>query len=61
MSDTLLGALALLLVFEGLLPFMNPAGWRRAVEQIARLRDGQLRFLGLMCIVAGLFGYWLVT
>ncbi|WP_353233464.1 DUF2065 domain-containing protein [Diaphorobacter ruginosibacter] len=47
-------ALALLLVLEGLLPFFSPATWRKAMMQIAQLRDGQIRFFGLLAIVAGL-------
>lgn len=54
MADLLLGALALVLVFEGLLPFLSPATWRRVFEQATKLSDGQLRFLGLTCMVFGL-------
>ena len=55
MSDVLLGALALMLVFEGLLPFLSPAAWRRAFERALKLSDGQIRFFGLSAIVIGLF------
>nr|WP_207184924.1 DUF2065 domain-containing protein [Rubrivivax gelatinosus] len=48
------GALALVLVFEGLLPFASPASWRRMFEQMTRLQDGQIRFFGLACISLGL-------
>ncbi|MFY9513347.1 MAG: DUF2065 domain-containing protein [Rubrivivax sp.] len=54
MSDLLLGALALMLVFEGLLPFLSPDAWRRVFEQALKLSDGQIRFLGLSSIVLGL-------
>ena len=54
MSDLLLGALALMLVFEGLLPFLSPQTWRRAFERATRLSDGQIRFFGLTCMVLGL-------
>lgn len=54
MGDLLLGAVALLLVLEGLLPFVNPGAWRRVFEQATRLSDGQLRFIGLSSIVLGL-------
>ncbi len=54
MGDLLLGALALMLVFEGLLPFLNPGAWRRVFEQATRLSDGQLRFIGLSSMVIGL-------
>jgi uncharacterized protein YjeT (DUF2065 family) len=48
-----LGALALMLVFEGLLPFFSPGRWRRMVEEATRLSDGQLRFLGLSSMLGG--------
>ena len=54
MWDTLLSALALVLVFEGLLPFLSPRYWRNVFEQATRLSDGQLRFLGLSSMVGGL-------
>jgi uncharacterized protein YjeT (DUF2065 family) len=54
MGDLLLGALALMLVFEGLLPFLNPAAWRRAFERAIQLSDGQIRMLGLSSLLAGL-------
>lgn len=53
-SDTFWQALALVLVIEGLLPFISPGGWRRMFEQILALGDGQIRFLGLCSIVIGL-------
>jgi len=54
MGDLLLGALALMLVIEGLLPFFSPATWRAAFERATRLSDGQIRFFGLVSIVIGL-------
>ena len=47
-------ALALMLVIEGLLPFVSPKGWRRVFEQILTLGNGQIRFFGLCSIVTGL-------
>lgn len=47
-------AVALYLVIEGLMPFANPAGWRRSLALIARLSDGQLRAFGLAIIIVGL-------
>ncbi len=49
-----MAALALMLVFEGLMPFMNPTRWRQVFEQVLRLSDGQIRFIGLSSIVVGL-------
>ena len=54
MGQEFLGALALMLVFEGLLPFLSPQRWRRVFEQATRLSDGQLRFLGLSSMLGGL-------
>lgn len=45
-------ALGLVLVIEGLFPFVSPAGWRRMFMQILQLRDGQIRFCALLSIVA---------
>lgn len=54
MSEWLWGALALMLVLEGLLPFLNPGLWRRAFEQAMRMSDGQIRFIGLGSMLLGL-------
>ena len=54
MLDWVWGALALMLVFEGLLPFLSPGAWRRVFEQAMRLSDGQIRFIGLSSMVIGL-------
>lgn len=52
--DLLLGACALMLVIEGLLPFFSPSAWRRVFERATQLSDGQIRFLGLTSMLAGL-------
>jgi uncharacterized protein YjeT (DUF2065 family) len=54
MSDLLLSALALVLVIEGLLPFLSPVTWRRVFERAIQLTDGQIRFLGLSSMIVGL-------
>ena len=51
--DWLWGALALMLVLEGLLPFFSPRAWRQVFERATRLSDGQLRFIGLSSMLAG--------
>jgi hypothetical protein len=59
--DLLLGACALMLVIEGLLPFFSPTSWRRVFERATQLSDGQIRFLGLSSMLAGLvmlFLFW---
>ena len=50
----LLAGLAILLVIEGLFPFLNPARARRSFEQLARLADGDLRIAGLISMAVGL-------
>lgn len=52
--NDLFTALALYLVIEGLMPFLSPASWRRSLEMLRRLNDGQLRIFGLTIMVAGL-------
>jgi len=48
------GALALMLVLEGLFPFAAPAAWRTTFQRLTRLNDGQVRFLGLASMAVGL-------
>jgi len=47
-------ALGLMLVLEGVLPFLNPNGWRQIFQRITSLSDGQIRFFGLASMVIGL-------
>ena len=54
MGDLLLGAFALVLVVEGLLPFVSPSTWRDIFERATKMSDGQIRFIGLTSMVAGL-------
>lgn len=60
MGEGLLGALALLLVFEGLLPFFSPRAWREVFERALRMSDGQIRFIGLASMLLGLalLAFW---
>ena len=53
-GEWLIGALALMLIFEGLLPLLSPARWRQVFESALRMSDGQLRFIGLISMLAGL-------
>ncbi|OYU93395.1 MAG: DUF2065 domain-containing protein [Burkholderiales bacterium PBB5] len=54
MLDLLWGAVALVLVFEGLLPFLSPGTWRQVFERMQKLSDGQIRFMGLSSMLVGL-------
>ena len=51
--ESLWVAFALLLVVEGLLPFVAPRFWRETFRRLTELTDGQLRFVGLASIVVG--------
>jgi len=53
-NEILLTAVALMLVLEGLLPFLFPGVWREAFRKLTELSDGQLRFIGLTAMLAGL-------
>jgi uncharacterized protein len=52
--STLLMAFGLMLVIEGLLPFVAPRIWRETFRRVTELADGQLRFFGLTSIIVGL-------
>ena len=54
MGTTLLTAFALMLVIEGLFPFLAPSAWRETFRRLMQLSDGQIRFFGLTSMVAGL-------
>ncbi|MCZ7564587.1 MAG: DUF2065 domain-containing protein [Burkholderiales bacterium] len=54
MWPVFLTALALMLVLEGLLPFLAPALWRDTFRRILLLSDGQIRFFGLVSMSAGI-------
>ncbi|MCX7962586.1 MAG: DUF2065 domain-containing protein [Burkholderiales bacterium] len=54
MAAALVTAVALVLVIEGILPFLAPALWREAFRRILQLTDGQIRFFGLTSMLLGL-------
>lgn len=59
MSDFWLAAFGLMLVLEGIMPFLFPAAWRDTLRKVAQFRDGQARFIGLTLMLSGLFLiYW---
>ena len=53
MGDDLIRAIALLLVFEGIMPFLTPDGWRQAMQQVSQFSDNTLRTIGLVSMLAG--------
>jgi uncharacterized protein len=60
LADMLLGALALMLVIEGLLPLLSPGLWRELFARVLSMSDGQVRFVGLSSMLAGLLLAWIV-
>ena len=54
MGNLLLTAFALMLIIEGVLPFLLPALWRDTFRKLTEMSDGQVRFIGLTSMVAGL-------
>jgi len=50
----LMAAFALMLVLEGILPFIAPAVWREAFRKMTEMSDGQVRFVGLLSMLGGL-------
>ena len=53
MGNLLLTAFALMLVIEGLLPFLLPGLWRETFRRLTEMTDGQIRFIGLTAMLAG--------
>jgi hypothetical protein len=53
MGTTFLLAFALMLVLEGLLPFLAPALWRETFKRVTQMSDGQIRFFGLTSMLLG--------
>jgi len=47
-------AVALMLVFEGVLPFIAPGIWRETFRRLIAMSDGQIRFIGLTSMLIGL-------
>jgi len=54
--DSLWAAFAMLLIIEGILPFLAPRFWRETFRKFIELEDGQLRFVGLISIALGMLG-----
>jgi len=52
--------LAMMLVIEGLMPFLLPELWRETFRKLVTLTDGQLRFVGISSMLAGIILlYWI--
>jgi hypothetical protein len=60
MWHELLVALALVLIIEGILPFLHPDGFRTTITAISRLGDGQLRTIGVASMLLGIITLYIV-
>ena len=60
MQDILVAALALMLVIEGILPFVAPRAWRETFRRLIEMTDGQIRFAGLASMATGLILLFIV-
>jgi hypothetical protein len=54
MWETFLIAVALMLILEGMLPFLSPQTWREAFRKLIEINDNQIRFIGLTSMLVGL-------
>jgi uncharacterized protein len=60
MWSEILTALALILVIEGIMPFLNPAAMRRMMVMVAQMDDATLRVVGLTFMISGVLLLYLV-
>ena len=61
MSEIVVAAIALMLVIEGILPFTAPKLWRETFRKLIEMTDGQIRFGGLISMLAGLLILFFAT
>ena len=52
-------AVALMLIFEGLMPLVAPNAWRQMFARLSELNDGQIRFFGLIAVTVGALLFWI--
>lgn len=53
LGEILVPALAFMLILEGILPFLAPAAWRDVFIRMTQMKDGQIRFMGLVSMLIG--------
>ncbi len=61
MWESLLKAVCLLLIIEGMIPFLYPSKWRSLVEKLAVINDRHLRVMGLASMLLGVFLLYLLN
>jgi uncharacterized protein YjeT (DUF2065 family) len=58
--DYWLLGLAMMLIVEGMIPFVSPGLWRDTFRKLLTLKDGQLRFVGMTAMLSGIILlYWI--
>ena len=60
MWESLLTAIALMLVLEGIIPFLYPSKWRNMVAMLARISNQQLRIMGFISMLLGVALLYLI-
>lgn len=60
MWESIITALALMMVFEGIMPFISPSAMRKALLQVLQLSDGTIRAIGAGAMLSGLVLIFLV-
>jgi uncharacterized protein YjeT (DUF2065 family) len=60
MWQDLLAALALVMVIEGILPFLNPGAMRKIMRIMSEMDNRSLRISGLVSMVLGVVMLYLV-
>ncbi len=60
MLHEFLAAIALVMIFEGILPFLSPAQYRSTMQKLGEFKDPTLRGIGLGCMVLGLIALYSV-
>ncbi|HDN27169.1 MAG TPA: DUF2065 domain-containing protein [Thioploca sp.] len=53
-------AIALILVIEGIMPFLNPTGWRKTLRTVSEMDDKTLRMIGLSSMTFGVILLYLI-
>ncbi len=61
MLDAFLMAIALMLILEGIFPFVLPGVWRETFRKLMEMEDGQIRFMGFTAMLVGLLILFLVN
>jgi uncharacterized protein YjeT (DUF2065 family) len=61
MWEIILTAFSLVLVIEGILPFINPASYKKTLLEVVKIPESNLRIMELMSMIAGVLMLYLVN